>query len=99
MITLQSYAAQQSGADDYLSRISTDKLLVGLKRGRDQLALIDAIEQIDHQEMDADIGHPGRHPSKDYERYIAADAEFRRRQLHSAINDTEAELRRRGVKS
>jgi hypothetical protein len=79
-----------------LSSLSVEQLRAGLEKGRKDLLFIDALDAMDHERMHDDIGHPGLHPSKDYETWVQNDSESRRLHLHVAMNDVRAELRRRG---
>jgi len=86
--------AQEANA--LLASLSVEQLRAGLEKGRKDLVFIDALDEMDHQAMHEDIGHPGRHASKGYEAWVQNDSEFRRRQLHVAIRDVQHELTRRG---
>ncbi len=83
-------------ADALLAHLSIDQLRAGLKKGRDDLALLDALDTMDHETMHHDIGHPGRHPGRAYEAWVQNDSEKRRLLLNSAVRQVEQELRRRG---
>lgn len=79
-----------------LSHLTVEQLRAGLKKGREDLALIDALDAIDMESIHDDIGHPGRHSSRGYEAWVQNDSEIRRRHLNSAVGQVEAELTRRG---
>lgn len=83
-------------ADALLARLTVEQLRAGLKKGREDLALIDALDAIDMESIHDDIGHPGRHPGRGYEAWVQNDSEIRRRHLGSAVTQVEAELTRRG---
>lgn len=79
-----------------LATLSVEQLRAGRKRGLEQLTLIKALDAIDDAEMESYIGHPGQHPSKGYEAWVANDSIRRRQHLKCAIKDVEDELTRRG---
>ena len=82
-----------------LASLSVDQLRAGLEKGRSELAFVEAMDVLDHERMQEDIGHPGRHPSRSYESWLHNASETRRRQLHVAIRDVRQELERRGETS
>lgn len=90
----KDHGAQEANA--LLARLTVEQLRAGLKKGREDLALIDALDAMDHESIQDNIGHPGRHPSRSYEAWVQNDSEARRRQLNSAVTQVEAELTRRG---
>lgn len=88
-------AQQEQEVRAILGRLTTDQLLAGVKRGRDQLSLLTAIEAVDNEAVYDSIGTEG-HASERYIAWAQNDMTFRRAQLRSAISDTLAELERRG---
>jgi hypothetical protein len=83
-------------AENLLKGLSVQQLHEGLRKGRDQLAMIDALDHMDREDIADNIGHPGRHASTSYQSWVERDSETRRLQLHVAIRDVQAELTRRG---
>lgn len=79
-------------ADQMLSRLSDAQLRDGIKRGRDRLALLDAMEGLD--DLDWDGPFP---PTKSFETWEANFTENRRRLLKMAIRDCRRELDRRSA--
>lgn len=79
-----------------LASMTAEELRAGLRKGLEDLALIDALDAIDMDSIRDDIGHPGRHPTRAYETWIQNDSDARRRRLNSAVTQVRAELTRRG---
>jgi hypothetical protein len=89
----KSRAQRDREADRLLAGLSVEQLRAGLAKGLAALAVLDAEEQINPSD-EFDGPFP---PSKGYENWSASEFEGRRHAYSMAINDTRAELSRRGV--
>lgn len=78
--------------EEYLARKTVAELEAGIRKGLNQLGVIEALEQSETMQGDG----PER-LSRAYEEWSASDYQYRRRQLNSAIADSRAELARRGI--
>lgn len=78
-----------------LARLTDQQLADGLSRGLAKLAIVQGDRELFFDDVQANIGHPSNHTSKQFVESMESESDWMERHLRSAIADVSAEMERR----